>query len=173
MALKQPALEFSRPFEVARLPNSGSHEKLLATATECETLAKRMQVPAIHALSAKLLVKPWRGGGVKVTGDLLADVEHVSVVSLEAFTQRYDLPVERYFAPESHATSDEDDDLIDVIEGGSLDLGELLAETLALELDQYPRKPGETFASGDEPEPEKAPNPFSGLATIAGGKPGK
>jgi hypothetical protein len=173
MVLKQPTLEFSRPFEIARLPNSGSHEKLEATAEERGELAKRMQVPAVHALYGKLLVKPWRGGGVKVTGDMSADIEHVSVISLEAFTQRYDIPVERYFSPASHATPEEDDDMIDVIEGGSLDLGELLAETLALELDQYPRKPGETFASGEEPQPEKAPNPFSSLATIAGGKTAK
>jgi hypothetical protein len=173
MALKQPTLEFSRPFEIARLPNSGSHEKLEATAAEREALAKRMQVPALHTLTAKLLVKPWRGGGVKVTGDLTADIEHVSVISLEVFIQSYDIPVERYFSPESHAALEEDDDMIDVIEGGSLDLGELLAETLALELDQYPRKPGETFASGEEPLPEKSPNPFSGLATITGGKAGK
>jgi hypothetical protein len=33
----------------------------------------------------------------------------------------------------------------DVLSGGTIDLGEIAAESLALALDPYPRKPGEVF----------------------------
>jgi uncharacterized metal-binding protein YceD (DUF177 family) len=162
----EPALEFSRPIEVARISKLGSHEKLSADAKECAALAKRFLVPAIHSLSAELKVKPWRGGGVKVSGELKADLDQESVVSLEVFRSTMVFAVERYFLnvpPSADIESDED---IDPIENGVIDLGEVVAETLALELDPYPRKPGEEFQSTaleeSEVEPEK-PNPFNVL----------
>ena len=49
-----------------------------------------------------------------------------------------------------------------------VDLGEIVAETLALELDAYPRKPGESFGdhleSGDEPA--KGASPFAALSNL-------
>ena len=38
---------------------------------------------------------------------------------------------------------------IDPIENGLIDLGEVVVETLALEIDPYPRKDGELFNSPD------------------------
>ena len=52
--------EFSRPLEVARVSALGSHEKIAADNKECAALAKRLKVPAVHAVSAHLFVKPWR-----------------------------------------------------------------------------------------------------------------
>lgn len=154
------APEFHRPIEVARVPNLGSHEKIAADAKELKALAKRLDVPALHALSAELHVKPWRGGGFKVSGLLKADVEQVSVISLEAFRQVGNFQVERYFLPASaaHGANESDED-IDIIQGGIIDIGEVVAETLALELDPYPRKPGESFADGQGPEDENV-HPF-------------
>jgi uncharacterized metal-binding protein YceD (DUF177 family) len=163
---EQPATEFSRPLEVARVPNLGSHEKLKADDRECKALAQRLMLPAVHAVSAHLHAKPWRGGGLKVKGELMADIVQQSVVSLEEFRTTVTLPVERYFlnvSPDAALESEED---IDPIEGGIVDLGELVAETLALELDPYPRKPGEQFQSDVEDEPPtkaEKPNPFNVL----------
>jgi uncharacterized metal-binding protein YceD (DUF177 family) len=162
----EPQLEFSRPLEVARVAKLGSHEKLNADNRECVALAKRLLIPAIHSLTAELKAKPWRGGGLKITGELRADLEQESVVSLEVFRSKLVFPVERYFLnvpPNADIESDED---IDPIEQGIVDLGEVVAETLALELDPYPRKPGESFQSAEpedvQIEPEK-PNPFNVL----------
>ncbi len=141
--MKEPTVEFSRPLLVARVPASGAHEKLKADETECNRLAKRFQVPAIHSLTAELKVKPWRGGGFKVTGTATADLEQTSVISLEDFRHTVSFDVERYFLP--HAPAPEEDLDVDVINHGEIDLGEVVAETVALELDPYPRKPGEAF----------------------------
>jgi len=150
-----PTPELHRPLEVARVPNLGSHEKLQADGKECALLAKRLMVPTIYSLSAHLKAKPWRGGGLKVTG----------VVSLEVFRSVLTVPVERYFLnvpPSAELEADED---IDPIDNGIVDLGEVVAETLALELDPYPRKPGEVFESKieDVAEEAKKPNPFNVL----------
>lgn len=150
--MKLPEYEFSRPLIVARIAAKGSHERLEADARELKNLAKRFGVRAVHGLRGLLLAKPWRGGGVKVTGDVECDLEQVSVISLEAFRSTAHFAVERYFLPR-HAMSGGEDE-VDPIENGEIDLGEVMAETVALELDPYPRAEGEAFAGPDD---EKGP----------------
>ncbi len=164
--VEAPQFEFSRPLEVARIPKLGSHEKLSADPKECQALAKRLMLPAIHSLSAELKAKPWRGGGLKVTGELKADIDQESVVSLELFRSTVVYPVERYFLNAPPNTELDSDAEIDPIERGVIDLGEVVAETLALELDPYPRKPGEEFQAVIEDDPSvspEKPNPFNVL----------
>lgn len=162
--MTQPQPEFSRPIEVARVSPLGSHEKIKADAKECAALAKRLLLPTVYEVSAVLLVKPWRGGGFKVTGEVTADVDQQSVISLETFRSEVHFPVERYFL--THGGGEDDE--IDVIEDGVIDLGEIATETLGLELDPYPRKPGETFASTSEPEEERPVAKISPFAVLKG-----
>ena len=160
--------EFSRPIEVDRVPRTGSHEKLVAEPAECARLARRLAIPALHGLNAHLRAVPWRGGGLKVTGSLTADLDQLSVVSLEVFRSTVEFPFERYYLPEGDAGDDAEMDA-DPILHGVVDLGEAVAETLALELDPYPRRPGEAFSggdttgAGDEPQPV---SPFQSLGKL-------
>jgi uncharacterized metal-binding protein YceD (DUF177 family) len=160
MVLKEPVPEFSRPLDVARVASAGTNEKIAANAVECGRLAARLGIPALHVLEAELLARPWRGGGLKLTGVIVADLEQVSVVSLEPFRHTVSLELERYFLPRP-TESEASDDGIDAIAGGHVDLGEVVAETLALELDPYPRKPGEVFS------PERAEDDLSGNGAFA------
>jgi uncharacterized metal-binding protein YceD (DUF177 family) len=156
--MKTPTPEFSRPFEAARVSPIGSHEVIKADARECEALALRLKLPAVHGVSARLVVSPWRGGGLKVAGQIAADIEQVSVVSLEQFRAQESFEAERYFLPH---VEDGNDDEVDVIQGGVIDLGEIVAETIALELEPYPRKPGEVFEefheNGETPSAKISP----------------
>ena len=156
--------EFSRLLNVARVPRGGSYEKISAEPSECLALAKRLDVPAIHALNAEMRATPWRGGGLKLEGFLKADVEQVSVVSLEAFRHHVEFPILLFFMAGKIEANDEDAE-VDPIIDSHLDLGEVVAETLALELDPYPRKPGEDF---DEviAEPKAEVTPFAALAKL-------
>jgi uncharacterized metal-binding protein YceD (DUF177 family) len=164
--MPEAKLEFSRPLEVARIPKLGSHEKLVATDDECAALAKRLLVPNIYVVKAELKAQPWRGGGVKVTGKVDIDLDQESVVSLELFRSRLNVPVERYYL-NIKGESDIDSELeIDSIVNGILDLGELVAESIALELDPYPRMAGESFEPIIESDPaddDKPVNPFTVL----------
>jgi uncharacterized metal-binding protein YceD (DUF177 family) len=166
MKHSSPALEFSRPLQTDRVPKLGSVEKLKAEPKELAALARRMKIPAIHELSAEIRATPWRGGGMKLEGHLTADLEQVSVVSLEAFRETISVPVLRYFLPHGAAQESTEEDDADPIEGGIIDLGEVVAETLALDLEPYPRKPGEAFAEHieDDGTAAESESPFAVLA---------
>ena len=162
--------EFSRPLIVDRVPRKGSHEIFAAEMKECSALALRFGLPAIHALKAHLVATPWRGGGLKVTGDFTVDLEQLSVVSLEPFRESYTIEVERYFLPPKIAIDGIEEDA-EIIENGEVDLGELVAETLSLELDPYPRKKGEEFADHEESDDasetkSEKPSPFANLIKL-------
>jgi uncharacterized metal-binding protein YceD (DUF177 family) len=149
-----PKLEFSRPLIVDRVPRKGSHEIFAAEPKECLALALRLDVPALHSVKAHLVATPWRGGGLKVTGDFTADLEQVSVVSLEAFRHTQKFEVERFFLPPKIAIDGIEEDA-DIIDNGIVDLGELVAETMGLEIEAYPRKPGEEFEAHLEVDEEE------------------
>jgi uncharacterized metal-binding protein YceD (DUF177 family) len=159
-------LEFSRPLIVARVPRMGSHEVFAAELAECAALAKRFAIPAIASIKVHLVALPWRGGGLKVTGKFDVEMTQVSVISLEPFQAKQKFSVERFFLPPKILIDAVEDDA-DPIENGEIDMGELVAEVFGLELEPYPRKPGEAY---DDPvledfeiEEEKKPSPFAKL----------
>jgi uncharacterized metal-binding protein YceD (DUF177 family) len=161
-------IEFSRPLLVDRVPRKGSHEVFVAEPAECLALAKRFDLPSLHSLKAHLIATPYRGGGLKVTGKIEAEIEQVSVISLETFRSKPKFEVERYFLPPKILVDAVEDDA-DPIENGEVDLGELVAETLGLELDPYPRTPGETYDDpviDSEEEDEKPPSPFAKMLKL-------
>ena len=131
-------LELSRPLAVDRVPRKGSHEHIVAEPKECEAIARRFSIPILHSLDARFLTVPWRGGGLKVSGKVVVDLEQVSVVSLEPFRKMETYSVLRYFLHPKHLVDAVEDDADPIIDG-EIDLGEIAAETLGLELDPYPR----------------------------------
>jgi len=167
MKNRTPHFEFSRPLQVDRVPKLGSTEKLSADPAELKALALRFRIPALHALSAEIRATPWRGGGLKLEGHITADLEQVSVISLEAFRETVSVPLARYFLPPGAVVDNDQEDDADPIDNGWIDLGEVVAETLALDLEPYPRKPGEAFPGHveDDGDAAKAPSPFAVLAS--------
>ncbi len=162
------AVEFSRPLLTDRVPRKGSHEVFAAEPKELLALAKRFNLPALHSLKAHLIALPWRGGGLKVTGKVTAELEQVSVISLEAFRSTVNFDVERFFLPEKMIVDASEDD-VDPIENGEIDLGELVSEAVALELEPYPRKPGEAYDEGPDDSAvviELKPSPFANLGKL-------
>jgi uncharacterized metal-binding protein YceD (DUF177 family) len=170
MKNRPPNFEFSRPLQVDRVPKLGSTEKLSAEPAELQALAKRFKIPVLHSLSAEIRATPWRGGGMKLEGHITADLEQVSVISLEAFRETVSVPLARYFLPHGAVVDNQQEDDADPIDNGWIDLGEVVAETLALDLDPYPRKPGEAFPGHveDDGAEAKAPSPFAVLAPKKG-----
>jgi uncharacterized metal-binding protein YceD (DUF177 family) len=165
--MKRIEPEFHRPLEIARVPPNGSSEELAATADECRALARRLAVPAILSLTAKLQVEHWRNNGAKVAGSLRADLQQTCVVSLEDFVASLREPVERFYLPPGVSSGYADEDEADEIVNGTIDLGELVAETLALAIDPYPHKPGVEFNPDQAGESEDMASPFAILAKSA------
>jgi uncharacterized metal-binding protein YceD (DUF177 family) len=167
--------EFSRLIAVDRVPPGGLIERISATEAERQALAERFGILGLRDLSAQLQLEPWRRGGIKVTGRLDATVEQSCVVTLEAFEATLKEDFVRYFAgqnapgpaPVVSSVESLEADEPDVISGGSIDLGELVAESLGLALDPYPRKPGAEFTpSAIRNEDEAREGPFAALKSL-------
>jgi uncharacterized metal-binding protein YceD (DUF177 family) len=159
--------EFSRLLPVDRVPNGGCYERLTAEPAECDAVAKRLGLPKIHALAALVRAQPWRDG-LKMTGVVDADIDQVSVVSLEPFRSKVRHELERFFMP-ADSNVPEGEEIIDLIAGGEVDMGEIVVETLALELDPYPRREGEEFSPPEEEGAPIATSPFAKLAKLKQG----
>ncbi len=174
--------EFARPY---RLGNEPKALELVATPAECTALARRFGIPGIAGITATLSLTAEPGGTVRARGRIRAAVTQECIVTLEPVDQRVDAAVDLRILPDGVPPTDDDPDSPDEIEsaGGYIDLGEAVAEQLALALDPYPRLPdaalpAELDGSGldaeapaaqraAEPSPgESRPNPFAALARL-------
>ena len=166
--------EFSRVVRLDELPPGGTTMTLDAEPAERDALARRFSLLALHRLQATLRLEPGAvagGRSLHVFGRLGAEVEQECVVTLDPVPARIDEPVDLTFAegaaaPEGEAVvAVEAEDPPEPIEDGTVDLGEALAELLALALEPYPRKPGAVF----EPLPApQAASPFAALRQLKG-----
>ena len=159
--------EFSRSVPLARLPEEGREERLVASPAECAALARRFAIPAVNRLEATLLLRPEPGGSVAVSGRLSAEVVQDCVVTLEPVTQAVEEAVSlRILGPEEEPSDDPDSPDEIQAEGDAADLGEAIAEQLSLALDPYPRAPGAALPGGEEGEPPPASGPFAALSAL-------
>lgn len=172
--------EFSRRLRLDRLASGAVEETLSATEEECAALAARFRIPAVNRLEGRLRVRrpSSRGPIVRIEGELSAEVVQTCVVTLEPVTQRVaesfvHLFTEAAGPPQREVVVPvgEEEDTPEPLEGGVIDLGEVLAEQLALALDPYPRAPDAVFAGASfgadeahEEEDERAEeSPFAAL----------
>ena len=176
--MQADAPELSRVVEVVNLPPLGETVTVTADQHECRLVAKRLQLVALHELTARLAIEPWRKGGWRITGIVHADIEQLCVATAQEFRSTCSFDLDRHFLHEKDRYDQAtevvidplSDDEPDVIAEGRIDIGELVVEGLALTLDPYPRKPGADFEfeqsqSGQEAD-ETKPNPFSVLAKL-------
>ena len=156
---------FSRRVRVDALPAEGLTRTIEAGPDERSALAALNRLPAIASLAATFAMRRSGRGGVRVTGEVHAEVTQVCVVSLEPFAATVDEPVDVRFAPAVEAEAArrggegdaeemvevDGEDPPDPIVDGRIDLGALAAEFMILGLDPYPRKPGLDF---EPPRPD-------------------
>ncbi|PWR23720.1 YceD family protein [Zavarzinia compransoris] len=158
--------EFSRPLKAESVHVRGRTEKLSASAAERAALAARFGIPAIDSLVAEIELRPHRRDGLALSGRLVADVVQECVVSLEPVPQHIEAAFERIYEPGAEDPEDSfsvadlfDPDAEDPPEpliDGIVDLGEVVAEELALSLDPYPRAPGAEIPAEYRADPEEA-----------------
>lgn len=139
--------ELSRPIVVAALKPAGETRRVTATAEEAAALARRLGVEAVRDFAAEVTLKPRAKGQVVLRGWLRATVGRLCVVTLEPLDEVVDerlaatfLPAERATGAELSFEAEGEDE--EPYEGQGFDLGEYLAQTLAVALDPWPRAPG-------------------------------
>ena len=150
-----------RPPEFPRLiategiiQNKNKVEKIEATVAECAALAKRLDLRSLSGLKGKIsMFRVLEDNVIRIEGDIEADVVQSCVVSLQDVPSKVKVHFNTCFTEEGKEI-DEDDEISvsleegfpDVMVGGMIDLGELVAQYLSLELDPYPRAPGVSLA---------------------------
>lgn len=187
MSKAVPGGEFSHVVQVDRVGPEGILLQLSANPAQRESLARQLKIPAVLHLTAQVRVvpDPAQDGHFLLKGQFEAEVEQTCVVSLEPVRQRVGESFLRRFAtsvPMEPATDPgeddaewldpEADDPPDPLRDGTVDIGEVVAEALALVLDPYPRKPGAGLPEGYRPDPEAGAkvSPFAALAKLKDGK---
>jgi uncharacterized metal-binding protein YceD (DUF177 family) len=160
--------EFPRAIRAARIPAEGLTERLEASERERAALARRFGILGIEGFTAEVELRPEPGGTVRATGRLAADVTQSCVVTREPVAQRVEEAVELRFLPDGDEPGDDPEGPDELpMSGGVLDLGEALAEQLALALDPYPRAlRAELPAEVQAPDGESAPHPFAALGAL-------
>lgn len=162
---------------IADLPaRKRSHFSMAPGAEERAALAAALGISGIRKLSFSGSLAPQGKSDWRLEADLGATVVQPCVVTLEPVTSRIDETVTRtyvarYDIPEGAEVEMPEDDETDPLPA-ELDLGEVLAEALALALPPYPRASGAETGNAVFAEPGVAPltdedvKPFAGLAGL-------
>ena len=160
-----------------RLPlnqiRDGERLDLSAAEGERRRFAERLGLRSLDRLEAHATLDR-KGEIVRARGRLKAVLCQSCVVTGEPVDARADEAFDIYFLPEpSSASPDEEVELresdCDVVfhDGGAIDLGEAIADTLALSLDPYPRSAGaEAVLKEAGVLTETEAGPFAALAKL-------
>jgi uncharacterized metal-binding protein YceD (DUF177 family) len=167
------APEFSRPVRVDTIGEAPRQLQVEAEEVERINLARRFGLIAIDRLAAALALRR-NGEEIAMDGSLSARVVQACVATGEPLDAAVEAPFALLFRPQPRAAApDEEVELgeaeLDVVfyEGGAIDVGEAVAETLLLNLDPYPRAPDADAAlkaAGVKSEEEAGP--FGALAEL-------
>ncbi len=160
-------MSLSTVIDVDSLPFSGPQIcKIDCDESECAALAARFGFAAVVRLSARLKVKRAGPGHWNVTGKLQAEVTQLCGVTGEPVPESVDFTIEERYCRASEEGTDIDVSLdgFEPLVDGAIDLGEVVAQTLAISVNPWPRSVDapHSFAVG---ESEKE-HPFAGLAAL-------
>jgi hypothetical protein len=163
--------EFERFHDVRFLPAGPVH--LAASRDECAALAVRFGLVAIKRLEATITLTA-DGPAVHAAGQLTADFVQSCAVSAEDLPSHINVPVALRFVPAADLPEDQgeielnsaDCDEIE-LDGTRFDLGDALAQGLALAIDPYATGPGADEARRQAGLlGEGASGPFAALAGL-------
>jgi uncharacterized metal-binding protein YceD (DUF177 family) len=144
--------ELSRAYLIDPLPEDGIRFAIEASAGERAALARRFGLLALDLLAAAgRIVRGPLPRSVLVEGRLEAGATQSCVVTLEPVPAEPSAAFRRLFvpstAPEPEVEVDALGDDAEPLTGPRLDVGEIVAEELALALDPYPHAPGADVAA--------------------------
>jgi len=167
--------DFSHKLALDRIKD-GERVDLVADEAERQAIASRLGLVSLGRLEANATLER-EGQEVRARGRIRATLEQSCVASGDPVAEHVDEPFDLKFLPElQSARGDEEIELgeedCDTIfyEGGAIDLGEAIADTLALAIDPYPRSANAEAALKDAGVlSEEQAGPFAALAKLKKG----
>lgn len=171
--------EFGRTVPLNALGDVPRAETIEADVSERAALARRFGLVALDALAADLsLIR--ESDVVTLTGRLHARAIQACVASGAPVPAEIDEPIALVFRPPLRCGPDEEIELgeeeMDVVfhDGAAIDVGEAVAQSLALALDPYPRAPDAEAALKEAGVKSEADaGPFAALAALKGKGPSR
>lgn len=164
--------EFSRPVRIDTLGEGPRTVAIEADEAEREGLTRRFGLLSLDALSAEATLHR-AGEVIHAEGRIRAAVVQPCVASGAPVPATIDDSFKLRFIPEAEPGEEIELDAEDVdttdYSGGAIDLGEAVAETLALSLDPFPRAPDADAvlkAAGVLSEDEAVTGPFAALKAL-------
>lgn len=181
-----PRLELTRPFRASDVLGDDREFTVTASEAECAALAHRFGFVEIQRLQAIISLTRWRRKGVKASGRLDAGLSQRCTVTLEPVAEQVNEVMEAVFWPAERAAALADDgrrgeafsdldqeEIPELYEDDSIDLGELTAEWLAVCVNPYPRLEGaelpDAALDGDAGDSKRADSPFQVLSALKTG----
>ncbi len=167
--------EFSHTTPLSEIGLKAVHHTLRASDSERAALAKRFGLIALDSLSAEVALSS-DDIGIIATGSFAADVMQVCVVSgtpvaahvAESFAIRFS--PEPVFEPDSDIELEVEEADSMFHDGRVIDLGEAVAQTLALAIDPFPRSPDAEEILQETSLTDQTPTgPFAALAALRKG----
>ncbi len=161
--------EFSRLVALDRIGAEPLTERIVADAAERAALCARFDMLSLDMLEGEAVLTA-RPGGVQAKGRLRATLSQACVATGAAVNVTIDERFDIRFSPEPQLDHEAEVELsaddLDVmpVENGMIDLGEAVAQTLALALDPYPRAVGAAAVVATLGAEEAGP--FAGLKDL-------
>ncbi len=159
--------------------NDGTRIDLVATDAERDAIARRLGLESIDRLAAHCVLDPQGsandGQSIRARGRIKASLTQACVATGEPLPAFVDEPFDLHFRPEPVRVPDDEIELsgdeLDVIfhDGQAIDLGEAIADTLAVSIEPYPRGPNAEAALQQAGViSEEQAGPFAALAALKG-----
>lgn len=159
--------------------HDGERIELVASDSERDELARRLGLVALDRLAAHCVLdrkgigdKP---GSIRARGRIKAVLTQSCVATGEPLPAYIDEAFELHFQPEPTRAPDDEIELsgdeLDVIfhDGSAIELGEAIADTLAVSIDPYPRGPNAEMSLKQAGVlSEEQVGPFAALAALKG-----
>jgi uncharacterized metal-binding protein YceD (DUF177 family) len=153
----------------------GERLDLVADEAERRAIAERLGLAALERLDAHVMLSR-TGALVRAEGRIVATLEQACVVTSEPVRAHVDEAFEFLFMPPPESTADDEVELgkedCDVIfyDGGAIDLGDAIGDTLALSIDPFPRTASADAALREAGVlTEEQASPFAVLAQLKKG----
>ncbi|TAN01953.1 MAG: DUF177 domain-containing protein [Rhizobiaceae bacterium] len=140
---------------VLHLPQKGMPVTIEADETQRHLLAQVHGLLSVGSFRADIVVSNWKSDGVRVNGQVVADITQACVISLDPVESHVEAQISALFVPENSRlakvhTGNSEEIVLDAdgpdspepFSGEKIDVGALAEEYFALAIDPYPRKDG-------------------------------
>ncbi|MBL0848486.1 MAG: hypothetical protein EU981_00035 [Candidatus Liberibacter ctenarytainae] len=153
---------FSYMVNVRQIFSSPKNFIVEANVHDCEKLARQWEVLSVESLYADVHLSSWKRIGIRVKGVVHARVVQTCVITLEPVLSKIEESLGCIFVPDSskllypkHDSSSgsgkniaevRGPDILPFSDDGIIDIGSMVADTVAVAVNPYPRKEGVSFS---------------------------